>query len=142
MGLKKVLLKQGWAGKTISRTETASRLHPHIRTMATLLHAYNHLLKSTADHNVEFEAHLKTLRADIGKVNETIVSAGASTDRSPDLDRAHTLTTWTHLVDAEQSLLNSLKQENNVEHQMRTRAILQNVLEHAASRLDTARRFA
>ena len=39
--LKAAILKKGWAGRTLSRAETARRLNPLIKAHMALNHAYD-----------------------------------------------------------------------------------------------------
>jgi hypothetical protein len=114
MSIKDILLKKGWAGRTISRSETIDRLNPILQLMSGVLNEHNSNPGSISDDLV------RTLRMDIGKFSETIVSCGGiaartAVDSNSDANTAKSLET---------ELLEALKAEGDIEHQMRTRAIL------------------
>ena len=44
--IKELLLQKGWAGKTISRSETVERMNPLIREFITLNHHYDAFIGS------------------------------------------------------------------------------------------------
>ena len=143
MGLKEALLKKGWAGRTIGRQETVERLNPLVRQLTELLFAYRYVVDdlSERDHAGELEATLKKLRADIGKLSETILSNGGIAYTGADLDPADFNLGATddemlfNLQDAEQAFLDRIEAEKEVEHQMRTRAILDVVKQNSRDRL-------
>ena len=142
MNIKEIFLKKGWAGKTISRQETIVQMNPHIRRLSTILHAYGHLTSlSKTPVPAELAEHLRTLRADVGKLFETIASCGGIPDRSPDMDRAHAITSWENVVDEEQSFLDALAKETEIEHHMRTRAIIAKISENTTARQKVARQL-
>lgn len=143
MGLKELLLQKGWAGRTISREETIERLNPIIRIMTEMLHSYAAVLDiADAEDRPEIERVMKTLRADIGKVAETVFSCGGTaysgTDLDPD-DFAADGDEWKGIRDAEDVLAAALREEQDVEHQMRTRAILAKVAENHEDRMKLIR---
>lgn len=143
MGIKELLLQKGWAGRTISRDETAERLNPIIRIMTEMMHRYAGVREqANAEERPEIERVLKTLRADIGKVAETVFSCGGTaysgTELEPD-DFAAGSNGWQSLLDAEDVLAAALREEKNVEHQMRTRAILGVVAENHEDRMKLIR---
>ena len=146
MGLKELLLQKGWAGRTISREETIERLNPIIRIMTEMLHRYA-AVRSTADADdrPEIDRVMKTLRADIGKVAETVFSCGGTAYSGIELDPddfAEDDGGWTGLRDAEDVLASALREEQDVEHQMRTRAILAKVAENHEDRMKLIRSHA
>ncbi|MDA1027475.1 MAG: hypothetical protein O3B41_00255 [Bacteroidetes bacterium] len=142
MGLKDLLLKQGWAGKTIGRSETIELLNPIIRTKNELMQCLNALSAAStdADQRVRLEASLRTLRMDIGKLCETVFSCGgiaySGTDLSPS-DFAEA--TGAQVVALEQVLAGQLADQQKIEHQMRTRAILGVLEENQRSRKNSLR---
>lgn len=128
MGIKELLLKQGWAGRTISRAETIDHVNPIIRTMTVAMHHWGAAattLDGEAGRTVR-EA-LKTLRMDIGKLCETVFSCGGVAYNGTDLE-PETFTAdgdiWKTLADQEAAIAESLKPQLKIEHHMRTRAIL------------------
>ncbi len=143
MGLKEALLKKGWAGHTISREETVERLNPLIRKLTELLFDYRYVVDHLSDRAIaaELDAAMKTLRADIGKLSETVLSNGGIAYTGADLDpAAFNLGSdddemLFNLLDAEEAFQDAIEAEKEVEHQMRTRAILGVVAQNGRDRL-------
>lgn len=147
MGLKEVkqaLLKQGWAGRTLSREETIARLNPLIEHHMALNHAYNYVVAACSEQDVtERLAGLqKKARADVGKLMETVFSCGGAAyngvamnpdDFALDADDDEMLF---QLRDQEQAFYDALAGEAAFEHQMRTRAILAALKTNSEERLD------
>ncbi|PEN08031.1 hypothetical protein CRI93_06200 [Longimonas halophila] len=148
--LQEALLGRGWAGRTISREETVEHLNPLVEAHIKLNHAYRAVSRVADDPRVEeaLESLLKTARADVGKLSETIFSAGGSAyngtdlepddfDLGPDLDTA-----LPNLIEQEEAFQDAVKTErNDVEHQMRTRAILELVRDNSQERLSVIKRI-
>lgn len=139
MGIKELLLKQGWAGRTISRAETIDHLNPIIRTMTVAMHHWRvaeSTLNGDAARNVS--AALKTLRMDIGKMCETVFSCGgvaySGTDLDPDSFKADS-DIWAVLSEQETAIANALLPQQEIEHHMRTRAILAKVASNHEERV-------
>ena len=144
--LKELLLGRGWAGKTISREETVERINPLIEQHIKLNHYYRAASRSHSNAEVSrrLEDLLKTARTDVGKLSETVFSAGGSAYNGTDLEPedfdlgdedAEMLST---LRDLEKDFHEAVTHERNeVEHQMRTRAILEVVQGNSNERLDT-----
>ena len=142
MGLKELLLQKGWAGRTISREETIERLNPIIRIMTEMLHRYAAVRDAAdADDRPEIDRVMKTLRADIGKVAETVFSAGGTAYSGIELDPDEFADDdgWASVRDAEDVLAAALREEQDIEHQMRTRAILAKVAENHEDRMKLIR---
>jgi hypothetical protein len=146
--LKDLLLGKGWAGTTISRSETIERLNPLIKQFMTMNRHYKHVVHSHGDPGVveTLKDMLKTARTDVGKLSETVLSCGGAayngTDLSAeDVDLANDDTEMLfQLQDMEEAFQDAVEAEiNEVEHQMRTRAILNVVLTNSQQRLDTLR---
>ncbi|WP_457653911.1 hypothetical protein [Rhodocaloribacter sp.] len=143
MGLKEVFLKKGWAGRTISREETVERLNPLIRQLTELMYDYRYVVEHLSERAVAaaLDAALKTLRADIGKLSETVLSNGGVAYNGTDLDPAafdlgsDDDEMLFNLLDAEQAFQERIAAEKEVEHQMRTRAILGVVAQNSRDRL-------
>lgn len=143
MGIKELLLQKGWAGRTISRDETIERLNPIISIMTEVLHRYA-AVRDEADAAVrtEIDRVMKTLGMDIGKVAETVFSCGGTAYSGTDLDPDAFVAGddgWKTLRDAEDVLASALRDEQDVEHQMRTRAILAKVAENQDDRMNLIR---
>lgn len=144
MGLKEAFLQKGWAGKTLSRTETIERLNPLLERMLPLMHTHRYVIDHVSDATVseQLETMHKTLRADIGKVTETVLSCGGVPYTGVELDPAAVRPGDTDdamlftALDEEQAFHDALQAEADQPHQMRTRAILGAVAANSAARLD------
>jgi hypothetical protein len=152
MSFKEILLKEGWAGKTLSRPETVERVNPVIRSHTALNHAYAYAIRHLQDREIadRLNAFQRRARMDIGKLAETVFSAGGAAYngidmepddvRMPDGDDEILY----RLVDQEQEFRALLALELTQEHQIRTRAILRaveiNVLERQSYLGDVTRR--
>lgn len=148
--IAEALLGKGWMGRTISREETVEHLNPLVEAHIKLNHAYRAVSRVAEDPRVEkaLESLLKTARADVGKLSETIFSAGGTAyngtdlepedfDLGPDLDTA-----LPKLIEQEEEFQEAVKTErNDVEHQMRTRAILELVRDNSQERLSVIKRI-
>ncbi len=141
--IKELLLQKGWAGKTISRSETVERMNPLIRELINLNYHYDAFIKSLPEGSLRdaLDSAQKTARMDAGKMAETVFSCGGTayngTDLEPDSfstdsDRMRAIK---NLADRETAFLELLSAESDVEHQMRTRAILSVVSGNAEARL-------
>lgn len=144
MGIKDLLLQKGWAGRTIDRAETIDRINPMIRTMNELMHLYIAAGENTknADLKQGVEDSLRTLRMDIGKMCEIVFSCGGVAYSGTDLE-TEDFRLGEGLSDAieakEQVLRSALDEESNIEHQMRSRAILLNVDNNQKTRMNAVR---
>ena len=123
--LKELVLKQGWAGRTISRAATVDRLNPILQSLSGVLVAHN-LNPGLID-----DALIRTLRMDIGKMSETILSCAGIAERNPSDAESEER----DVKSAESKLLEALKAEGEIEHQMRSRAIIAVVLANTEARL-------
>ena len=147
MGLKevkKLLLQKGWAGRTISRQETIDRLNPLIEQHMALNHAYNYVIAacSEQDITVHLAGFQKVARVDVGKLMETVFSCGwvayNGVDMEPEdftLDEDDVEMLF-QLRDQEQTFHDAFAEEESLEHQMRTRAILTLLQTNSQERLD------
>lgn len=149
MGIKDVLLNKGWAGTTMSRQETIERINPLIRRHIELNHAYVNAINRVSERDVagELEALQKTARADVGKLSETVLSAGGvsynGVDLEPgdfassdDLDEGKMIH---QLQDREGEFQQLVTDEMEENHQIRTRAILSIVQANSLARIDYLR---
>lgn len=144
--LKELLLGRGWAGRTISREQTIARINPLIEQHVKLNHSYRAVSRSHSTPKVSrtVEGLLKTARTDVGKLSETVFSAGGSAYNGTDLEPEDfdlgddDATMLAALQDLEQDFHDTVTHERDeVEHQMRTRAILEVVQGNSEERLDT-----
>lgn len=142
---KEAILGRGWAGKTISRSGTVDRLNPLLRQFLKLNHSYQYVIRTHSDSAVTeaLERVQKTARADVGKINETILSCGGSPENGTDLEPedfslgANDVGMLTQLEDLETEFHEALTHERQeVEHQMRTRGILEALISNSEERLN------
>jgi len=148
MGIKELLLNKGWAGRTLSRSETVDRLNPVIHSLTALMHAYDRALTGLdGEIHASLSDTQKLLRADIGKLSETVLSGGGvaytGVDQEPggspsSDDPAEILA---GLLREEESFRETLDGEREVEHQIRTRAVLENVARNSSERVRLVRRL-
>lgn len=150
MGLKELFLNKGWAGRTLSRQVTVERLNPLIRRHYELNHAYEHAIRTLDDRNAAGQLNVlqKIARADIGKLSETVLSAGGVSYNGTDLEPgdfdlgADGSVVLNELKRLESEFAERLEAELEEEHQIRTRAILRAVLGNSRARLDYVRDLA
>lgn len=148
MGIKDLLLNKGWAGRTLSRPETADRLNPVIRELTTLMHGYDAAQATLeGDAAASLEAARKLLRGDLGKLSETVLSAGqpaySGVDQEPSAPATgDPATVLEALVDREEGFRAVLDGEKKVEHQIRTRAVLENAARNSSDRIALLRELA
>ena len=143
MGIKDAFLNKGWAGRTIDRRATIERLNPLIRMHHELNHAYNHAINRVSDAETagRLEAFQRIARADIGKLSESVLSAGGVAYNGLDLetggdDGDDEKTIIRRLRDSEEAFQRRLKDELGENHQIRSRAILAVVLGNSSDRLE------
>ena len=144
MGIKELFLQKGWAGRTIDRATTIDRINPMIRTMNELMQLYIAAsdAEQRADMKQAIEASLRTLRMDIGKMCEVVFSCGGVAYSGTDLetDAFRLGAGQSEAIEAkEKELRQALDAEADVEHQMRTRAILLNVDTNQKTRMEAVR---
>jgi len=143
--IKEALLGRGWAGKTITRAETVERLNPLLLQHLKLNHNYEYVIRSHSDTAVTgaLKRVQKTARADVGKLNETILSCGGSPENGTDLEPDDfdlgddELEMLYQLQDLETEWNEALTRERKeIEHQMRTRGILEALKSNSTERLE------
>jgi len=137
MSIKEILLQKGWAGRTISRPETVIRMNPLIQVMSNLLYAYNCQAEAEPSSFGESSTGdlVRILRMDIGKMCETVASCGGISTRSPEISLVEGSTNWSDITAVEKSLMDMITAEKEIEHHMRSRAILSKVAENTERRL-------
>lgn len=132
MRIKDLLLKKGGAGVSMSRPETVERLNPLIRRFYELFYSYGNVIRRHPERDVvaRLEAFQKVNSVDIGKLSETVLSAGgvpySGTDLEPtefDLgtDAGRMVA---QLRELESGLAEALAAEDTLGHHIRTRAVL------------------
>ncbi|NND71255.1 MAG: hypothetical protein HKN43_06730 [Rhodothermales bacterium] len=140
--MKSILLKKGWAGKTISRAETIERFNPIIKKHIVLNRFYDAAIRDLDhdEHTKQFTLDQRTARADVGKLCETVFSCGGVAYSGTDLDPEAVSSgssledVMFNLFDLETDLQDAISEEESIEHQMRSRAILGVVKTHSAER--------
>ncbi|PEN12897.1 hypothetical protein CRI94_12905 [Longibacter salinarum] len=142
--LKELLLGRGWAGRTITRAETVERLNPIVKEHIVLNHNYEAAIRSLGRQDMveALREMQRTSRMDVGKLSETIFSAGGAayngTDLEPDqYDLGNDgLEIVNSLIEQERDFKTTVETEReDIEHQMRTRAILELVASNSHDRL-------
>lgn len=149
MGLKELFLNKGWAGRTLSRPETAERINPLIRRHHELNRSYDFAIAHLDDRGAsERLSELQRIgRADVGKLSETVLSAGEVSYNGTDLEPeqfdlgSDDGAILRELTRREEEFIGLLEDESLLEHQIRTRAIVAIVLKDSRERLDTLRGF-
>jgi hypothetical protein len=142
--LKKLFLQKGWAGKTISRSETVDRINLIIRQHTVLNRSYDAAESALSDFTIAslIPEMQKRARMNVGKLAEVVFSNGgvaySGTDIEPSTIRLGSSDgqILRALEDLERGLLNSIREESGVEHHMRTRAILKAAETDSAARLE------
>ncbi|ARA92768.1 MAG: hypothetical protein D6685_04970 [Bacteroidetes bacterium] len=144
--LKKLVFQKGGIGRSLSREETVERLNPISKALIELTLYYDDAVQRIGAPEIaaELERHLKRARVDVGKINETIFSAGgvaySGTDLDPEAFRAgeDEDEMLFRLLDLEQAFLEKVSAEFDLEpreHQIRTQAVLANVRANSEARL-------
>lgn len=144
MAIKDLLLKKGWAGKTITRKETVDRLNPLLRRHHEINYTYDAAASRLQNREAvdRIDAFQRVARADAGKLSESVLSCGGVPETGVDMEPAdfnpgdNDQSIVDHLKDLEQSFLDALSGEKKVDHQMRSRAILEVVEKNTRERLD------
>lgn len=144
--IKSALLRKGWAGKTVSRKETAERLNPLIEAHVKLNLTYANLLPLLASDSErqELELLLKTLRLDVGKLMELVFSCGETafngTSLEPESFKLTSDDPLSDLRECELALREQLDTERPVEHQIRTEAVLVRLRKNSDIRISFIRK--
>lgn len=142
--LVRLLFNRGGIGPSMSRAETVERINPLIEQHMRLNRHYDVAIDMLQDTQIadRLRAFQKTARADVGKLGETVLSAGGVAyngvelrDVTFDVGDDDTDALFT-LRDREQALHDAVTAELDNNHQMRTRAILEVVQGNSAERLD------
>lgn len=149
MGVKDLLLNKGWAGRTISRAETIDRINPVLRELTVLMHTYEAAATALpADAASALAASQRVIRGDLGHLAETVYSAGGVAYTGVDLEPSSFSIEGSRsdiarkLTEAEEHFRASLEGEKKIEHQIRTRAVLENVARSSSDRLRVVRELA
>ena len=142
------LLNKGGAGVSRPRHEIIDRLNPIIEAHVRLNHAYEYAMQRLTDRDTvgQLEAFQKIARADVGKLNETVFSAGGVAYNGTDVEPGSVALDsgeddedlLSALQDREQALQDQVAAEFDLkpEHYIRTQAILSVVRANSQARLD------
>lgn len=142
--IKEALLGRGWAGKTLSRTETVQQLNSLIQQHIELNRYYDDAIRSGDDSQVVgvLERLQKTARTDVGKLSETVLSCGGTPPNGTDIEpedftlQGELSDLLRQLHELETDFNDHLADELDLEHQMRTRGVLEAVKSNSSDRLD------
>ena len=146
MSLKDLIFQKGGIGVSLSRQETVERLNPLIQEHMALNHTYAYAINHTSEAEVSerLASFQKKARVDVGKLMETVLSAGGVAYNGVDMEpEDYTLNDDNLLFElrdrekAWQDRLNDELSEHN--HQIRTKAVLTLLRDNSAERLDYLR---
>ncbi len=142
--IAKLLFQKGGFGQTISRGETVERLNPIIEAHYRLNRSYERVIAQHPQDDVAatLRRMQKAARGDVGKLSETVLSAGGvhynGTDlREADLGLSDDPTERLfQLRDREEAFRDRVADElDEITHQLRTQAILELVKTNSGQRL-------
>ncbi len=144
MGLKELIFNKGGIGVSMSRQETVERLNPLIAHHMAVNHAYQYAVTHLEARDVADElARLqKIARVDVGKLMESVFSAGGTAYNGVDLEPEDFAlgdgddAQLYDLLDREQAFLRALDDESSQPHQIRTTAILNVVRANSRQRIE------
>lgn len=147
MSIKRLIFQKGGIGTSMSRKETVARLNPIIEAHLKLNLAYRFAIDHLSDDNVvtALKQQQRTARMDVGKLSETVLSCGGiafngvslnPTDYA--LDESNDAMLF-ELLDRERAFNDEVKAELSQPHQLRTEAIINNVLANSEARLGVLR---
>ena len=144
--IKAAILKKGWAGRTLSRKETIERLNPLIQRHMALNRAYDHAIRTCPDAAPTLDVHQKKARVDVGKLIETVFSCGGlaynGVGMAPEAYASSEAEQLLTLKERETALQETLLEECDLEHQMRTEAVLRRCIKNSEDRLNFVRQCA
>ncbi|MEM1128649.1 MAG: hypothetical protein AAGI71_18545 [Bacteroidota bacterium] len=144
--IKHLIFQKGGIGRSLSREDTVRQLNPVMKAHIILNHYHTFAMEHQPNAAIAGELTVlqKTARADTGKLAETIYSAGGVAYSGVELEPdAFTLSTHPdamlfELLDHEEAFQTLLQAEFELdpfEHQLRTKAVLQNLVAHSEDRL-------
>lgn len=137
-------LNKGGAGISISRKETVKRLEPISRELSRLNHYYLAAAERMSHEDVaeEIQRHLRKSYMDVGKLAETVLSTGGVPYNATDLEPENFVLEGSDsemleaLREKEEEFQRFVKAEDDIDHQIRTQAILLNVKTSSQERLN------
>ena len=145
------ILNKGGFGKSYSRQETVKRINPLVQAHHNLIFASLYAVEHLTDKEIAsaLDALQPTSRIDVGKLMEVVFSNGGTPPNGTDLEvEAFKLGDTDQeivqkLTEMEAAYQRQVKQEfDDKNHQIRTLAVLENVLHHAEERLRTLKQYA
>ena len=144
MALKDLIFNKGGIGVSMTREETVERLNPLIKQHMELNHGYAYVTGHLREAKIgdQLNRLQKTARVDVGKLMETVFSAGGVAYNGVELEPdAYDLgddddTMLFALRDQEEALRDALAEEMDLNHHIRTLATLKLVHQHSQERLD------
>jgi hypothetical protein len=144
MGLKELIFNKGGIGPSMNRRETVERLNPLIRQHMELNHYYNFAINTVTDPSAAATLSdlQKVARADVGKLMETVFSCGGVAFNGVELEpEDFTLSDEDDamlfaLRDHEDAFSEAVEADLELDHQIRSKAILNLVLTNSQKRLN------
>ncbi|MGI9173794.1 MAG: hypothetical protein ACR2GR_00550 [Rhodothermales bacterium] len=145
------LLNKGGAGVSMTRQDTIDRINPIIEAYVRLNHAYEDTLRRLPNREMvgQLEAFQKIARVDVGKLNETVFSAGGVAYNGTDVEPGSVTLEETEndedllsaLEDQEAAFQDQIGPEFDLKpgHHIRTQAVLSIIRSNSQSRLDYIR---
>ena len=148
--LKHLVFQKGGIGRSMSRADTVKRLNPIMRRQLELNHYHDYVIQHLGEPKLAAElARLqKTARADAGKIAETIYSCGGVAYMGVDLEPEQFRLSddpdqmLFELMDHEEAFRDRVQEEfdlDPLEHQLRSKAILENLVANSQGRLSVLR---
>ena len=147
--LNPVLNKGGW-GLSLTRADSVETLQPILRAHYKMLNAYEFARQQAGNGFPDrVEGSLRTLRTDIGKIAETILSFGGTPYNGTDIEPGATGDTSAspaqrieRLEETERDLYGLLENGMNVPQQIRTLSTLKLLRNHSDERISVLREAA
>lgn len=147
-----IVFQKGGFFKSLSREETVARLNPLAEQLTRLNNGYEtaaQRLAASGDPELtdlarRIKADQRFARMDVGKLNETIFSNGGTAYNGTNLEPGEIPlpADLNHLAEElehrEQNHRDDIRESLKLDHQIRTQAILTNLLAHSEERLKTA----
>ncbi len=146
-----IVFQKGGFFRTLSREETVDRLNPLAEQLTRLNNGYETVaarLIATGDADMfafadRIKADQRFARMDVGKLNETIFSSGGVAYNGTSIEPgeiplpAQPNDFTAEMQRREQAHLEDLNDSLKLDHQIRTQAILGNLVTHSEERLKT-----
>jgi hypothetical protein len=133
------LLNKGGAGKSLTRSQTASDVSKLMTGQIELLGAYGALIAAVgndSDLAKSLGALEKELRDEIPKLSEIILSSGGVPPRKADQPTGDDVESFLRAVnDGERSMRSDLEEQLKLKHHIRTIAVLNTILANTERRI-------